>query len=127
MKTESVAASPADESSGKTPGSKNGKKTTPSSAAKGASSGGAANKTYTDMIHDAIVALKDRTGSSVPALKKQILTEYPHLEGPHFKNRFNNGLKSGVRTERFEKGKCGLNCVNGIRRPWELGSENPYL
>eukprot|EP00977_Amphora_coffeiformis_P022361 scaffold10856_cov229-Amphora_coffeaeformis.AAC.12 len=57
------------------------------------------------MIHEAIVAIKDRTGSSIPALKKYILTEYPQLDGPHFKNRFNNGLKSGLKTERFDKGK----------------------
>lgn len=62
-----------------------------------------ASKTYTDMIHEAIVALKDRTGSSIPAIKKYMLTENPSLEGPHFKNRFNTGLKSGLKTERFEK------------------------
>ena len=86
--------------------SKSTSKKTPSSSKSDATDGSPSkkrSKTYTDMIHEAIVALKERGGSSIPAIKKYLLQEHPDLDGPHFKNRFNTGLKSGIKSERFEK------------------------
>ncbi|EEC43115.1 predicted protein [Phaeodactylum tricornutum CCAP 1055/1] len=64
------------------------------------------SKTYLQIIHEAILALGDRTGSSIPALTKWILQEYPQLDGPQFKNRILQAVKSGTKAERFQKVKC---------------------
>lgn len=61
------------------------------------------NKTYAQLIHEAIVALKDRTGSSTVALTKWIQAEYPETVGPYFKTRFSQALKTGVKNGRFTK------------------------
>lgn len=37
------------------------------------------SKSYFNLAKEAIVALKDRSGSSVPAIKKWILAKYPTL------------------------------------------------
>jgi histone H1/5 len=89
--------------------------TTKTKASQTPSSSGKSSKTYTDMIHEAIVALQDRTGSSVPAIKKYMLSENPALDGPHFKNRFTTGLKSGIKTERFVKLKCSYKISAAFR------------
>jgi histone H1/5 len=89
--------------------------TTKAKASQTPSSSGKSSKTYTDMIHEAIVALQDRTGSSVPAIKKYMLAEFPTVDGPHFKNRFATGLKSGIKTERFVKLKCSYKISAAFR------------
>jgi histone H1/5 len=69
------------------------------------SSGG---KPYLQMVHEGILALKDRTGSSQPALAKWIQATYPEINGPQFKSRLNQALKTGVRTMRFSKVKSSF-------------------
>ena len=61
------------------------------------------SKSYLQLVHDAIVALKDRTGSSQPAILKYLLAEHPQLEGPQLRSRVNQALKAGVQKERFTK------------------------
>jgi hypothetical protein len=56
----------------------------------------AMNKTYIQLVQEAIVAMKDRTGSSLAAIKKYILEHYPDLGGPHFASRVNTALKKYV-------------------------------
>jgi len=61
---------------------------------------------YVDMIHEAIVAIKDRTGSSVVAMSKWILANHEHAASINqnmFKSRLNMALKQGVKEERFIK------------------------
>ena len=83
---------------------------TPSSAAKSPSSSG---PTYAQMIHDAIVALKDRTGSSQPAIAKWIKANHPQVaETLQFKQRLNQALKTGVRNKRFAKIKASFKISN---------------
>ncbi|KAL7437218.1 hypothetical protein ACHAXM_005517 [Skeletonema potamos] len=58
------------------------------------------------MIHEAIVAIKDRTGSSVVAMSKWILANHEHAASINqnmFKSRLNMALKQGVKEERFIK------------------------
>ena len=61
---------------------------------------------YVDMIHEAIVAIKDRTGSSAIAISKWILAHHQHAASINqnmFKSRLNMALKQGVKDERFMK------------------------
>lgn len=51
------------------------------------------NPSYKEMIHNAIVALADRTGSSRAALKKWIEANYKIEVKNHL---FNNALKKGI-------------------------------
>ena len=76
----------------------NGSAKTPSSTSRKRSS-----KTYFQYIHEAIVALKDRTGSSIPAIKKWLLAKYPELDGPQFKHRINQAVKTGMAKKQLEK------------------------
>lgn len=64
---------------------------------------------YVDMIHEAIVTIKDRTGSSVVAISKWILANHAHAAAINqnmFKSRLNMALKQGVKEERFMKVKA---------------------
>ena len=89
-------------SSGKSPASK-ASSPTPSSSRK--KSG---KLTYIEMVHDAIVALKDRSGSSSVAISKWILANNDHTKSvsPNmYKSRVNLAIKTGVKEERFIKVK----------------------
>lgn len=61
-----------------------------------------------DMIKDAILQLKERNGSSRPALKKYILKNY-NITAPNFESLFNAALKRGVEKDEFvmPKGPSG--------------------
>lgn len=65
--------------------------------------------TYLEMVHDAILALKDRTGSSVPAISKWISIHNVHAaqssNASMFKNRVSTAIKQGVKDGRFTKVK----------------------
>ena len=64
--------------------------------------------TYIEMAHNAIVALKDRKGSSVPAISKWILANHEHAKSTNpnvFKNKLQQFLKQGVKDGRFVKVK----------------------
>ncbi|KAK1745043.1 hypothetical protein QTG54_004334 [Skeletonema marinoi] len=57
---------------------------------------------YVDMIHEAIVAIKDRTGSSAIAISKWILAHHQHAASINqnmFKSRLNMALKQGPKEE----------------------------
>ena len=72
--------------------------------------------TYTLMVHKAIQDLKDRTGSSLPAIYKKLQTDYPQVDfGPQFRNRVQQALKNGVKAERFEKVKASFKISNKFK------------
>ncbi|KAL7522817.1 hypothetical protein ACHAWX_007527 [Stephanocyclus meneghinianus] len=100
LKKSSAKKSPA-----KTPSAKK----SPASDEKSSASRKKAGKpSYLDMAHDAIAALKDRTGSSVPAIQKWVKATYPHFETVKpdlFKNSLNKAIQQGVKDSRFVKVK----------------------
>jgi len=63
---------------------------------------------YTQVIHDAIVALKDRTGSSSPAIQKWIINNHPSMDPTKLKQKMNFTLKLGVKSKRFIKIKSSF-------------------
>ncbi|KAI9498513.1 linker histone H1 and H5 family-domain-containing protein [Zychaea mexicana] len=83
--------------------------------------------TYEAMIKAAILALKERKGSSRPAIKKYILANYKLTPGSHFDTQINAAIKRGVTKGAFvlPKGKlcsllpvtvsCGRFFVSGTR------------
>lgn len=95
-------------SGSKTPGKKTPKKTpkksTPSTSARKKSG----KLTYVEMVQEAIVSLKDRTGSSVPAICKWVLANVKQVKNvsPNtFKNRIGASIKQGAKEGRFTKVK----------------------
>ena len=61
---------------------------------------------YIDMVHEAIVAIKDRTGSSNIAIGKWILANHQHTASINqniFRSRLNMALKQGIKEERLMK------------------------
>lgn len=63
-------------------------------------------KSYKDLITEALLALKERKGSSRPALKKYIKDKYPKIGGSaNFDLYFNNAVKKGVETKDFDQPK----------------------
>jgi len=91
-------------SAGKSP--KSASKKSPSTASSVRKKSG--KPTYLEMVHDAIVSMKDRTGSSVPAISKWILANNEHVKSAHpntFKNRVTTSIKQGVKDGRFTKVK----------------------
>ncbi|KAK4157717.1 winged helix-turn-helix transcription repressor DNA-binding protein [Chaetomidium leptoderma] len=68
--------------------------------------GAAAKPKYQDMITDAIVALKDRNGSSRQSLKKYVRANNTiHVTDAMFDSLFNKALKAGVEKGAFEQPK----------------------
>lgn len=64
--------------------------------------------TYISMVHEAIVSMKERTGSSAPAISKWILANNEHAKGLHpnvFKTRLALSIKQGVKENRLMKVK----------------------
>jgi hypothetical protein len=69
----------------------------------------AGKKSFVQLAHDAILALKDRTGSSQMAIQKYLLGMHPDLEdGKAFRTRVGLALKSGVTQKRFNKFKSSF-------------------
>lgn len=61
-------------------------------------------KTMLQMVHDAIVAMADRTGSSQIAIAKYIISENSNMEDTKtFRSRLNVTLKIAVKNKRFKK------------------------
>ena len=102
----SKTVSPSDEGT-PTDKTKTKKKSSSSSKKKKPPASGTAsamNKTYIQLVMEAINSLKDyRTGSSLAAIKKYILTHYPDLDGPHFASRVNQALKGGLKSNKLTK------------------------
>ena len=63
---------------------------------------------YTQVIHDAIVALKSRTGSSSPAIQKWVMNNHPTMDPGKLKQKMNFTLKLGVKSKRFIKIKSSF-------------------
>ncbi|KAK6202353.1 linker histone H1 and H5 family-domain-containing protein [Scheffersomyces amazonensis] len=76
--------------------------------AKPAAAAGPAKLTYKDMINSAIIALKERTGSSRQAIKKYVQSNY-NIKAGNFDSLFNTALRKGVETGDFlqPKGPSG--------------------
>ena len=68
----------------------------------------AAKKTMTEMVHEAIKALKDRTGSSQIAIQKYILGTWPQDENNTFRSRLSQALKKGIKGGHFAKVKASF-------------------
>jgi len=64
---------------------------------------------YKEMIKEAILALKDRNGTSRPALKKYIKANYKGVDTDSFDRLFNAALRKGHETNEFTfpKGTSG--------------------
>lgn len=78
---------------------------------KGSNSGSKRKPTsipYTELIHGAIVALKDRTGSSSQAISKWILSANPAMDSAKLKQKMNFTLKLGIKSNRFVKIKSSF-------------------
>jgi histone H1/5 len=81
--------------------------TTPGSATKKTPGSAPKNKvSYIQMVHDAIIAMKDRTGSSQIAILKYILAHNPDIDNPRLKQRLLLTLKAGVSSNRLQKIKA---------------------
>jgi len=76
---------------------------------------------YTEVITNAIIALKDRTGSSQQAIQKWIVTNYPCMDPVKLKKRMNFTMKNGVKSKRFVKIKSSFK-INPI---WLKKKEKP--
>eukprot|EP00903_Cladosiphon_okamuranus_P013323 g12418.t1 len=71
--------------------------------------------TYSVMVFDAIKTLKERSGSSLPALKKQIMATYPTLNfTPH---QMRSALKKGVESGKFIKVKSSYKLSPEAKKP----------
>lgn len=67
------------------------------------------------MVKDSIIALKDRKGSSRPAIKKYILANYNGLTaGAHFDIQVNNAIRKGVEKGIFSQPKGEYVLPNGL-------------
>jgi hypothetical protein len=74
--------------------------------------------TYIEMVHDAILALKDRTGSSAPAISKWILANNEHAKSTPpsmFKSRLQLSIKQGTKDGRFTKVKGSYKINSEVR------------
>ena len=120
-KTESPSPAAASKKDGDGESNKNGNKksSTKKSLTKSPSSKGT-SKSYIQLVHEAIVSLKDRTGSSQPAIMKYLLSNYPALENNLSQNRFKTNvltaLKSGVKQGRFEKVKASYKISSEFKK-----------
>ncbi|CAI4770961.1 AVN_HP_G0115330.mRNA.1.CDS.1 [Saccharomyces cerevisiae] len=66
----------------------------------------ASSKSYRELIIEGLAALKERKGSSRPALKKFIKENYPIVgSASNFDLYFNNAIKKGVEAGDFEQPK----------------------
>lgn len=68
--------------------------------------GSAQKRSYIQRIHDAIVAMKDRTGSSQIAIQKYILANCPDLDEKKLKQHLLKSLKQGVAKKQLVKIKA---------------------
>ena len=85
------------------------KVSTPKSTGKASTaSASPGKKPLIQMVHDTIVALKDRTGSSQMAIQKYMLATYPDVTAAKLKSRLLLSLKAGVKNKRFLKVKASF-------------------
>lgn len=91
----------------KSPKTSTAKKTPNKSSPNASTTPGSKKKpTMTEMVHQAICSLGDRTGSSGTAIRKHILDTHDHVQdNKAFRSRLNLTLKTGVKNERFKKNR----------------------
>ncbi|KAI8341629.1 linker histone H1 and H5 family-domain-containing protein [Choanephora cucurbitarum] len=80
----------------------------------------AEHPSYETMIAAAISHLKERKGSSRPALKKYILANYKVSPGAHFDSQINHAIRRGVTKNTFSlpKGNSGtIKLVKPEKKP----------
>ncbi|KAI7854647.1 linker histone H1 and H5 family-domain-containing protein [Circinella umbellata] len=77
---------------------------------------------YEAMIKSAILALKERKGSSRPAIKKYLLANYKVSAGAHFDNQISAAIKRGVSKEAFALPK-GLSGTVKLAKPEKKTAE----
>ena len=65
-----------------------------------------AKKSHIQLVHDAIVAMKDRTGSSQVAIQKYIMANHKDVDMDRFKQRLLLTLKQGIKSKRLIKFKA---------------------
>jgi len=102
MKTDDLSAD------SKMPAKKSPKSSSSKSSSPPAGRKKSGKPTYLEMTHNAIVALKDRSGSSNIAIGKWVLANNEHCKSvpPNmFKSRLNQAIKAGVKEGRFTKVK----------------------
>lgn len=81
---------------------------------KSAGTAGAYNKTYSQLVEEAIVDMSpvNRNGSSLVSIKKWIAVHYPELDtaSPHFNGRVNGAIKTGLKSKppKFAKVKASF-------------------
>lgn len=96
-------------SKGKKPATSKGKEKSTSKAAikkTTAKKEEASSKSYRELIIEGLTALKERKGSSRPALKKFIKENYPIVgSASNFDLYFNNAIRKGVEAGDFEQPK----------------------
>ncbi|KAL3924384.1 MAG: hypothetical protein SGILL_001084 [Bacillariaceae sp.] len=63
---------------------------------------------YSQLVQDAILGMKDRTGSSQPAIQKWILGKHPEIDPGKLKQRLLLTLKNGLKTKRLIKVKASF-------------------
>jgi hypothetical protein len=86
------------------------------------SKGGAS---YFTLVHEAIVELNDRTGSSIPAIMKFLKNKHPELEemNPNFlQSSINNAIKTGIKENKLVKIKASYK----INREWLNKEKNAF-
>jgi histone H1/5 len=76
---------------------------TPSSSAKKGGKSPSPAIPYSQLVQDAILGMKDRTGSSQIAIQKWILNNHPDIDEGKLKQRLLFTLKSGLKTKRLIK------------------------
>lgn len=72
---------------------------------------------YFTLVHEAIVELNDRTGSSIPAIMKFLKNKHPELEemNPNsLQTSINNAIKTGMKENKLIKVKASYK----INREW---------
>lgn len=73
------------------------------------------SKSHSDLAKEAILALKERTGSSLAAIKTWIAKTYPSVKVvPHL---LNSALKKGVESKKFVKVKASYKLAASEKKP----------
>ena len=107
-------------SKGKKPAASKGKEKSTSKAAikkTTAKKEEASSKSYRELIIEGLTALKERKGSSRPALKKFIKENYPIVgSASNFDLYFNNAIKKGVEAGDFEQPKGPAGAVKQAKK-----------
>ncbi|KAL0091543.1 hypothetical protein J3Q64DRAFT_1320462 [Phycomyces blakesleeanus] len=85
----------------------------------------AEHPTYEDMIKDAVLSLKERKGSSRPAIKKYILANFAVSSGPHFDSQISAAIKRGSAKDLFAlpKGLSGTVKLKKVEKKVEKKTE----